>query len=270
MRAESKPAIGPANPGSVRHWREGVLLLVLLGAFGLILAAGPIPQDPRLLVYADDRAALGVPNFFNVISNVVFLLVGIAGIVACLGGRISGAARSWFVLFLGVALVCFGSAYYHWRPANDTLVWDRLPMTLAFMALFAAVVSEHLGERWERWLLAPALIVGIASVFWWDRSGDLRLYIWVQLSPFLALVALLFSYPSRYSHRAYLWYGLGLYALARLAEGLDPEIYSITAQVLSGHVLKHLLAAASVFVIYLMLLRRSALPRRENGDPAAD
>jgi hypothetical protein len=108
----------------------------------------------------------------------------------------------------------------------------------------------------------PALIVGIASVLWWDRSGDLRFYIWVQLSPFLALVVLLLSYPGRYSHRAYLWYGLGLYALAKLAEGLDPEIYSITAQALSGHVLKHLLAAASVFVIYLMLLRRSAFPAR--------
>ena len=260
---------GTANARGLRFWREGVLLLVLLATLGLILAAGPIPQDPRLLVYADDRAALGVPNFFNVVSNVVFLLVGIAGLISGLGGRISGAERSWFVLFLGVALVCFGSAYYHWRPANDTLVWDRLPMTLAFMALFAAVVSEHIGERWEPWLLAPALIVGIASVLWWDRSGDLRFYIWVQLSPFLALVVLLLSYPGRYSHRGYLWYGLGLYALAKLAEGLDPEIYSITAQALSGHVLKHLLAAASVFVIYLMLLRRSALGAGRSGGPAA-
>jgi hypothetical protein len=247
-----------------------VLLLVLLASLGLILAAGPIPQDPRLLVYADERTALGVPNFFNVVSNVAFLLVGIAGIVAGVGGGISGAGRSWFVLFLGVALVGLGSAYYHWRPANDTLVWDRLPMTLAFMGLFVAVVSEHLGERLERWLLVPALIVGVASVLWWDRSGDLRFYIWVQLSPFLALVVLLLSYPSRYSHRAYLWYGFGLYALAKLAEGLDPEIYSITAQALSGHVLKHLLAAASVFAIYVMLRRRSALRPREIGDPAAD
>jgi hypothetical protein len=254
----------------MRSWREGVLLLVLLSSLGLILAAGPIPQDPRLLVYADERAALGVPNFFNVVSNVAFLLVGIAGLFAGLSGRISGAERSWFVLFLGVALVCFGSAYYHWRPSNDTLVWDRLPMTLAFMGMLAAVVSEHLGEPLERWLLAPALVVGIASVLWWDRSGDLRFYIWVQLSPFLALVVVLLSYPSRYSHRAYLWYGLGLYALAKLAEALDPEIYSITARALSGHVLKHLLAAGSVFVIYLMLLRRSALrPRKSGGDPAA-
>ena len=254
----------------LRYWREGMLLLVLLASLGLILAAGPIPQDPNLLVYADDRAALGVPNFFNVVSNVVFLIVGIAGLFAGLGRRISGAGRSWFVLFLGVALVCFGSAYYHWKPTNDTLVWDRLPMTLAFMGLFAAVASEHLGERLERWLLAPALVVGIASVWWWDRSGDLRFYIWVQLSPFLALIVLLLSFPGKYSHREYLWYGLGLYALAKLAEGFDAEIYSITAQTLSGHVLKHLLAAASVLAIYLMLLRRSALRPRNSGDPADD
>lgn len=261
---------GIANARGLRFWREGVLLLVMVATLGLILAAGPIPQDPRLLVYADDRGALGVPNFFNVVSNVVFLLVGIAGLSAARGGRISGAVRSWFVLFLGVALVCFGSAYFHWRPTNDTLVWDRLPMTVAFMGLFAAVVSEHVGEHLESWLLAPALIVGIASVLWWDRSGDLRLYIWVQLAPFLALVVLLLLCPARYSHRAHLWHGLGLYALAKLAEGLDAEIYSITAKALSGHVLKHLLAAASVFVIYLMLLRRSALPLRNSGQPAVD
>ena len=97
---------GTANARGLRFWREGVLLLVLFATLGLILAAGPIPQDPRLLVYADDRAALGVPNFFNVVSNVVFLLVGTAGLVSSLFGRISGAERSWFVLFLGVALVC--------------------------------------------------------------------------------------------------------------------------------------------------------------------
>jgi len=248
--------------GVIRHWRLVVLLLVLFAALALILAAGPISQDLRLHAYADDRAALGMPNFFNVVSNVAFLLVGLAGLFAGRGGRISGASRSWFVLFLGIALVCFGSAYYHWNPNNATLVWDRLPMTLAFMGFLVAVASEHLGERLERMLLAPALIVGIASVLWWDHTDDLRFYIWVQLSPFLAIVVLLLAYPGRYTHRAYLWYGLVLYALAKISEGFDREIYSLTAQALSGHVLKHLLAACAVFVIYLMLLRRSALPAR--------
>jgi len=247
------------NAGGMRTWREGVLLLVLLAALVLILAAGPIHQDTRLHALADDRTLFGIQNFFNVTSNVAFLLVGFVGLFAGRGGRISEASRSWFVLFLGIALVCFGSAYYHWTPNNATLVWDRLPMTFAFMGFLVAVVSEHLGEHVERLLLAPALIAGIASVLWWHYTGDLRFYIWVQLSPFLAIVVLLLAYPGRYTHRAYLWYGLGLYALAKVAEGLDREIYSVTAQVLSGHVLKHLLAACAVFVIYLMLLRRSAL-----------
>ena len=253
--------------GVIRHWRLVVLLLVLLTALVLILAAGPISQDTRLHALADDRAALGVPNFFNVVSNVAFLLVGLAGLFAGRGGRISGASRSWFVFFLGIALVCFGSAYYHWAPNNATLVWDRLPMTLAFMAFLVAVVSEHLGERIDRMLLAPALIVGIASVLWWNYTGDLRFYIWVQLSPFLAIVVLLLAYPGRYTHRAYLWYGLALYALAKVSEGYDRELYSLTAQALSGHVLKHLLAAASVFVIYLMLLRRTALSDLPGSPP---
>ena len=82
------------NAGGMRYWREGVLLLVLLAALALILAAGPIAQDTRLHAYADDRAALGVPNFFNVVSNVAFLLVGLAGLFARRGGSTSGASRS--------------------------------------------------------------------------------------------------------------------------------------------------------------------------------
>ena len=252
--------------GVTRHWRLSVLLLVLLAALALILAAGPIPQDTGLHAYADDRPALGVPNFFNVVSNVAFLLVGLVGLFARRGGSNSGASRSWFVLFLGVALVCFGSAYYHWMPDNATLVWDRLPMTLAFMGLLVALVSEHLGERLERVLLVPALLIGIASVLWWRHTGDLRFYIWVQLSPFLAIVVLLLAYPSKYTHRAYLWYGLALYALAKVAEGFDRELYSLTAQALSGHVLKHLLAACAVFAIYLMLVRRREA-QRPAGSP---
>jgi hypothetical protein len=36
---------------------------------------------------------------------------------------------------------------------------------------------EHGGERLARWMLAPVLAVGVASVLWWRASGDLRLYI---------------------------------------------------------------------------------------------
>ena len=243
--------------GATRYWREAVLLLVLVAPIALLLAGDPIAQDARLHRYADGRSFLGVPNFFDVASNLAFLLVGLAGLFT--GAWRSGASRSWLAAFLGTALVCFGSGYYHWAPDSERLVWDRLPMTLAFMGLFVALLSEHMGERLERVLLAPALIAGIASVLWWRYTDDLRLYIWVQLAPFLAILVVLFAFAGRYTHRAYLLHGLALYALAKISEAYDGEIYSLTARALSGHTLKHLLAACAVLMIYLMLVRRAPL-----------
>jgi hypothetical protein len=246
------------STGHTRYWREAVLLLVLLAPLVLLLAGNPIAQDVRLHTYADQRAFLGVPNFWDVASNLAFLAVGFAGL--CTRAARNGASRSWLVAFLGTALLCFGSAYYHWAPDSERLVWDRLPMTLAFMGVFVALLSEHLGERLERVLLAPALIAGVASVLWWHYTDDLRFYIWVQLSPFLAVLVALFAFPARYTHRAYLLHGLALYSLAKISEGYDGEIYSLTAHALSGHTLKHLLAAGAVLFVYLMLLRRAPLP----------
>ena len=251
-----------------RYWREAVLLLVLVAPLLVLLAGNPIAQDARLNNYADNRTFLGVPNFFDVASNLAFLLVGLAGLFT--GAAKNGASRAWLAAFLGTALVCFGSGYYHWAPDGERLVWDRLPMTLAFMGVSVALLSEHLGERLERLLLAPALIAGIASVLWWRYTDDLRFYIWVQLAPFLAILVVVFAFPGRYTHRAYLLYGLALYALAKISEGYDGEIYSLTASSLSGHTLKHLLAAGAVLVLYLMLVRRAPLPGQPVRDPGGE
>ena len=238
-------------------WREaGLLVLVFAPLACLFLFAGPIPQDQSFHALADRRTFLGVPNFADVASNLPFLLVGVAGVLWCF--RIgAGARNSWMVFFLGVALVFFGSGYYHLAPRDDSLVWDRLPMTVAFMGLLAALLSEHLFERIELPLLAAALAVGIASVLLWRHTGDLRVYIWVQAVGLLVIPYLLAAYPGRHTHRRYLLYGLGLYALAKAAELSDHQIFAATSGMISGHTLKHLLAAAAPFCVYLMLRRRT-------------
>src|SRR5687767_345705 len=132
-------------------WREAALTLLMLAPlfYLLFLHGGPIPQDRGYHVFADVRTCLGLQNFGNVASNFPFLLVGTAGMLWCYRHYGTGAMRSWMVFFLGVALVFFGSGYYHEAPDDDSLVWDRLPMTVAFMGLFSALLSEHLGERLE-------------------------------------------------------------------------------------------------------------------------
>jgi hypothetical protein len=238
-------------------WREaGLALLVFAPLAGLFLFLGPIPQDQGFHALADRRAFLGVPNFADVASNLAFLAAGLAGLWSA--RTAGGARRSWMVFFLGVTLVFFGSGYYHLAPDDDALVWDRLPMTLAFMGLFAGLLAEHLPEKLEIPLLAAALATGIASVVLWRQTGDLRVYLWVQGVGLLAIPYLLAAYRGRYTHRGYLLYGLGIYALAKAAELADHQIFAWTAETISGHTLKHLLAAGAPLFIYLMLRRRTA------------
>src|SRR6516164_7835861 len=139
----------------------------------------PIGQDPSYHLFADRRQFLGIPNFANVVSNIPFLLIGLFGLRLCCQTQTTGAKLSWMVVFLSVALVAMGSAYYHWNPNDKTLFWDRLPMTLAFAAILSLVVQERVNAKTGAILLWPALAVGLFSLLFWRWTDDLRLYFWV-------------------------------------------------------------------------------------------
>ena len=244
--------------------RIAMLVFILLAPLAyLLLLHGPIPQTKGYHLFADARSCLGIQNFGNVVSNLAFLLVGLIGVWWCAVRMHGGARLAWLVFFAGVALTFAGSSYYHLAPDDDRLVWDRLPMTIAFVALFVALLGEHIGAGVERWLLWPGLVLGIASVCWWRYSGDLRLYAWVQGAPLLAIPFVVAMFPARYTHRMYLLYGLGFYALAKALEFYDQGLFDITAQFISGHSVKHLLAAVAPLMLLLMLMRRVEQPRYE-------
>ena len=240
---------------------RGLILALVLAVplAALMLLAQPIMQDVHYHTFADARTLLRIPNFGNVASNLAFLLVGAAGLRRCVQGRVAGAGRAWSAFFFGIVLVGLGSALYHWNPGNETLAWDRLPMTLAFMALFVALVSEHVDPAIERRALAPAILIGIGSVVWWRYTGDLRLYAWVQFAPLAAIPVMMAIWPARYSHRRYLVYGLLAYGLAKVAELADSAVFALLRQTLSGHALKHLLAAVAALCVYAMLRARKPL-----------
>src|SRR5262245_7519541 len=128
--------------------RLAVLWIVAIAALAGMLLVDPIAQPLSYHDFADQRTIFGIPNFWHVISNVPFLFVGIAGVVTVARGGYSGGLPSlrvaYGVFFVGVAIVCFGSGYYHWSPSNETLVWDRLPIAVAFMVFVAIVVGEHI------------------------------------------------------------------------------------------------------------------------------
>ena len=253
----------PVHLRSEPGWRQPVLLLLVFGPLlGLLLLYGkPIPQDPGFHLFVDARTCLGLNNFGNVASNLLFLVVGAIGMAWCWRNAGTTARSSWLVFFLGVALVFFGSGYYHYKPDDDSLAWDRLPMTIAFMGLFAALLCEHVSEKLELPLLVSSLVIGIGSVILWKYTNDLRVYLWVQVTPLLAIPFLIGFYPGRFTHRHYLLYGVGFYGLALVAQYFDNGIYVLTATGISGHSAKHLVAALAPLCVLLMLKRRAASGR---------
>jgi hypothetical protein len=239
-------------------WRRVLLSALVLGSLALMLSLDPLVQDPGYHRFADQRAMFGVPNFLDISSNLAFLLVGVAGIAFCLSGRAGLLRAAWLAFFLGVAIVSAGSAYYHTNPNDATLVWDRLPMTVAFMGLWAAILGEYLGERLGRILLAPAVLAGLASVLYWHWSGDLRFYVWIQLISLLTIPAVMVLFRPRYTRQWFLLAALALYGVAKVSEAYDREVFGLTRQLLSGHTLKHLLAASGCLVVLLMLASRKS------------
>ena len=150
-----------------RIWRHYLVFLIAVASILILLCLPPIHQDARYHAFADSRRFVGVPNFADVVSNAPFLIVGLAGIMLGARGRLTGYSICWFTFFLGVSMISVGSGYYHWYPNNDSLVWDRLPMTVGFIGLFMAVLSESVYPKLGNILLLPSLILGAGSVIYW-------------------------------------------------------------------------------------------------------
>jgi Ceramidase len=220
-------------------------MLVFLGLMAVPLAAllllPTIYQDQGYHRFADERAFPGVPNFWNVFSNLPFVAIGAVGL------RQFYRDPATLVLFLGVFLTGFGSSYYHWDPSDRTLFWDRLPMTLSFMAILALFVEERVSARLGTVLLWPLLATGILSLLLWRSTKDLRLYGWVQFFPCIAVPLLMLISPPKYTGTSYWAAAAVLYALAKLFEFYDHAVHANF--ILSGHTLKHFFAAAACFAV---------------------
>jgi ceramidase len=234
-----------AQPDRSHLWILAIAIAAVAGAFWL----EPIPQDPAYHAFADARKFAGISNAWNVLTNLPFFVIGALGF-ATLPRLASIQLRTHYVVFCaGVTLVALGSAYYHLEPSTRALVWDRMPMTVAFMALFSAVIADRFSWLVGRALLWPSVALGITSIAWWIRTemagaGDLRLYGIVQFLPMLLIPLMLLLRNGLWLRAPWLWAGLMAYLAAKLAEYFDSAIFSGLGW-MSGHSLKHLLAAVA-------------------------
>jgi len=236
-----------------------VLVVVALVAMIAVFLQDPISQPTNYHHFADDRSMIGIPRALNVLSNIPFLIIGIWGMWWLRDQSKTPERHAYLILFAGVALTCFGSGYYHADPSNDRLVWDRFPMTLGFMGLFTAIVTERVTSKAEG-LLLPLLLIGLGSVLYWDWTesrgvGDLRPYVLVQFLPLLLIPLTLLLFPPKYTRGSDIGVAIGWYLAAKVLEAADVPIYAATGFV-SGHSLKHLAAAVAALVLLKMLQRR--------------
>lgn len=236
--------------------------LVLIAA--VFLFTPPIPQDPAYHRFSDVRNLFSIPNFWNVMSNLPFLLVGVAGVWYLRDNAdrvcVPGTVVAYQVFFAGVLLTAFGSAYYHLAPANETLVWDRLPMTISFAGLLTIIIAEFVSGNAARRLLVPFLLFGIASVAYWAWTesrgvGDLRPYALVQFLPILLIPVVLLTHQPTIGQRKYFWWMLMFYLVAKGLEFLDPAILSM-GNLISGHSLKHVAASMTPAIFLYALMQR--------------
>ena len=239
-----------------------VIWLVSITAVVALFFIDPIPQDSNYHNFSDSRTLFSIPNFWNVVSNIPFLIVGILGLTQLRKLKIiAEMALAYWILFFGVALVAFGSGYYHLQPNNQTLVWDRLPMTIAFMSLFAIIIAEFINEQRGSLLLFPLLLIGLVSVFYWQWTesnsvGDLRLYAIVQFLPIIIIPLILLVYPSKFNKvSAYGWLLLA-YIFAKVLEYYDAQIYQLSSNNMSGHAIKHVAAAIGMYILLLSYRNR--------------
>jgi hypothetical protein len=229
-----------------------VFLLLMAASLAGLLLLPSITQDQSYHGFADQRTFIGIPNFWNVVSNFPFAAVGAVGLWQF---RRNPAIA---VFFLGIFLTGFGSAYYHLEPNDRTLFWDRLPMAVSFMAILAITIEERVDAKVGATLLWPLVAIGVFSLLVWRWTGDLRLYGWTQFFPCLALPILFLVFPPRYSGTSYWLIAAALYALAKVFEFYDHAIYSI-GSILSGHTIKHIFASAACFVILRYFQKRQPI-----------
>lgn len=272
------------NLSKIKHvpWVDGNSPAQAIGLLGLLffgcLAAvvfglDPIAQPLEYHHFADGRACFGLANCGDVYSNFGFALAGLYGM------WVLGRERSLFgpekkvmkallwLFFIAVSAVSIGSTYYHIDPDNGRLFWDRLPITIAFLALFPAILADRINSKSGAFIAAVAIPAGIAALVYWIwtetlGAGDLRFYGLVQAYPLLCLMIVPWVFPAaRYSQSKYIYSMVGLYAAAKLLEVFDERVLVLTGDLISGHSLKHLVAAAACLVVVPMIRAGAVTPR---------
>lgn len=241
--------------------RIGYKILLLLGILmSITLCIIPAIEQSHTYHNFSDNNTFLIPNFWNVISNIPFILVGGFGLY-----KLKGIKKKvqYVTFFIGIILVGFGSGYYHFSPNNFTLVWDRMPMTIVFMSLLSIIISEFINLKTGYYSLFPMLFLGLLSIIYWVVLKDLRPYVFVQFYPMLAIPVILIFFKSRYNMTYGYWLLFLAYLIAKVFEFYDEQIFA-SLKIISGHSLKHIMSSFGLFILFYSYLKRETINKKYN------
>lgn len=232
-----------------------VLSTLILVAIVAVFFVEPIPQDQEYHNFADKRTCFFVPNFWNVLSNLPFVILGIIGFFKIQKNLKNYELKSnYFWFYIGIFLTGFGSAYYHYNPNDSTLIWDRLPMTISFMSFFSLIIGEFINLSIGRKLLYPFLMIGFASINYWVIQNDLRFYILIQFLPIFLIPIIVVMSKHNALFKKYFYGIILVYFIAKILENKDYLVFEFTKLTISGHTLKHIAAAIAPFIFYRFII----------------
>lgn len=239
--------------------RREIGLAVAVAAL-LVVAAllPPTAQDAAYHRFADTRTLLGVPHALDTLSNLAFIVGGIAGLVLLAARRLTLESRvttlAATITFAGFVLTGLGSAWYHLGPNDAGLAWDRLGMTVCFAGILGLAAAQKAGDRAGLALLAVVLVLGPASVLGWAVTRNVAPYAVMQFGGMGILLGLAVLPSARPGPH---WTALiGAYALAKGFEQADTQIFELTGRMVSGHTLKHVAAACASLAVIVPLRRK--------------
>jgi hypothetical protein len=212
--------------------------------------------------FADDAGSRF--NERNVLSNLGFVIVGAAGVLWAMRHRreLADDSAAVLTLFGGVIATAFGSAYFHLTPLDGgelnrfTLLWDRIPMTVAFAGLLALVLRDRVFHRPNRVALPMLALIGIATTLYWYWSWDLYPYAFFQLFAAAGTLLMISTLRPSFTESGYVAAGVFLFGISKVFEDFDRAIHSRWH--VGGHPLKHIAGAMAALMILFWLQKRRA------------
>ena len=251
--------------------KNKLLLGITIIGISIVFFIKPIAQNPNYHLFADQRTIISIEHCLNVLSNIPFFVLGLLGMFFTFKNknRITLPINS-FVFYLGVFLTSIGSMYYHHQPCNQTLVWDRLPMTISFMAFFSIIIGDYICSTTAKRMQFPLILLGMLSIIYWQVTKskgheDLRFYVLIQFLPMILIPMVLLLFKNNNLLTKTYWHIIIVYIIAKACEANDEFIFSHT-QFISGHSLKHLVAALAPLLLLVSQYKLTLKPKKNVED----